>query len=106
MPCDQIRLCQVEFQCARSDLLAAALRGLGWMVHSVNAQSLSATTKSGQRFSIDFKSGRATAPTGAEKIVDEAKRAYTFKLLEASGKRFNWNVKKTGANSVVISRRY
>ena len=106
MPCDSIRLCQVEFTAARPDLLAAALKGLGWRVHNVNAQRLSATTKSGQRFELDFGTGKATVPQGAEKIVDEAKVAYTFKLAEAAAKRFNWNYRKTGQNTFAISRRY
>src|SRR3990167_1756368 len=106
MPCDSIRLCQVEFTAARPDLLAAALKGLGWRVHNVNAQRLSATTKSGQRFEVDFGSGRATVQQGQEKLVDEAKVAYTFKLAEAAAKRFNWNYRKTGQNTFAISRRY
>ena len=106
MPCDSIRLCQVEFTATRPDLLAKALKGLGWTVHSWNARSLTATTKSGSRFSVDFKSGKATVPQGEEGSVDQAKQAYTFKLAEASAKRFGWNFKKTGANSFVIGRRY
>lgn len=106
MPCDSVRLCQVQFNAARPDLLAAALKALGWRVHSFDKQSLSATTKSGERFTVDFRSGQASVRAGAEKIVDEAKQAYTFKLAEASAKRFGWGFKKTGANSFVINRRY
>lgn len=105
MPCDQIRLCQVDFKVSHPDILKAAMKAMGWTVHSSTKEGIVATTKQGQRFSVNYKDGQATVPYGAEGQVDAVKREYAFQLGKKVADRFGWAYKRTGQNSFVISRR-
>lgn len=106
MPCDMVRLCTVDFIKVDPKIFKRALKGLGWRIISENASGVTAYTPQGGRFTVDFKGGKAVVNQGDERIVDEAKRAYGFELAKTAAKRFNWNFKRTGQNSFVISRRY
>lgn len=106
MPCDSVRLCQLDLKCAHPEIMCAALKRLGWRIQTATDAQLVAYTPQGQRFVVDYKAGQATVARGDEHIVDTAKREYGFELGRVAAKRFNWNFRKTGQNSFVISRRY
>ena len=105
MPCDQIRLAQVDFTVTHPDVLKAAMKALGWRVVESTKTGLVAYTPQGDRFAVDYTRKVATVPSGREATVDAVKREYAFKMGEAAAKRFNWTFKRTGQNSFVINRR-
>lgn len=106
MPCDSIRLCQIDFVVANKSNLVAALKAEGWSIQSATATGLVAYTPAGQRFAVNYQSGQASVARGDEALVDTARKAYTFTHAKKQSARFGWDFKKTGTNSFVISRRW
>jgi hypothetical protein len=97
MPCFTIQTSTVELGKVQADLLHAALAGLG-----LNPLTL----PTGIRFAGGFYDKATGKMTGTNlPAVNEVKRAYSAQVVQASAKKFGWQIKEVAQYQYEVIRR-
>jgi hypothetical protein len=105
MPCDQIRYVSADLGQLNFDVLDAALTSSGWIKTAYNEQDFE-YTKGGTR--VIYDNGNTKVTTSRYSIEDETltvKRQYSKQVVKRSAKRYGFNVKQTGENTLRLSKR-
>lgn len=104
MPCDTIQYNQILFESAvgHEDILAEALRELGFTVHQFG-KSLN-FYKSG--VSGTYSNGRFSTTNSAEDLnVDQIKQSFGRNVVKAAAKKFGWAVKTQPNGKIKLTKR-
>ena len=108
MPCDQVRLAQLQIpNLNQTPASAAALKEAidhleGWKIVSNSKERMDIRTPRGP-ISLDFQSGTMTVEQGNEDLRDQLLVGYGHAAVRALGKRYGWVASAQG-NRVTLRR--
>jgi len=109
MPCDSIRLYQVELKLADREILKEALARAGLAVVGESAYGLTVKdSKTGMTYTL--ANGRLQGQRGASQrdvgaVADRIKQAYTRETIHVAAQRFGWDEQEVESDDVVLTRR-
>lgn len=95
MPCDQIRLNQVDLNCADARFLLAALKAIGATNVRIAGNRVYFSVE-GEN--LEIRDGKLICQQGSEGIADQIKVAYSRAAVKFSAAQAGWNVKETKTN--------
>jgi len=106
MPCDSIRLNQVDVGKMDRDTLLKALAAKEWQVWVNQPNGRLVFDMEGER--VTLNDGRLTVRQGMEHLADRLKVAYSQQVVKAALGRFNWQYKATNKEQTafVATRRF
>lgn len=101
MPCDQVRLTNVEFEAKNMELLEKAVEAMGGRIVSSGAVIEGYLPAAG---SFSISRGKMTVRAGRERVVDQLKVAYSEEIVKKAASRFGWalSAAKTAGVSTAV----
>lgn len=105
MPCDEVREISQSIAMANPDIMALAIKALGWSVGRPSGGLINFSwMKEGRIHYGSIFAGKITVGERDEEAINQIKRAYASQVVQVAGKRFGWSlVQWSGPNPAKMS---